>query len=526
MLEDFVSDVKDLLQPEQILAGKDEIAKQVENVTSYDVDVPLILYPESAEEVRHIVLAANRFKVGLQPYSTGKSWGLGSKLSTRGGLVLVDLHRMNKIIDVNEDFGYAIIEPGVTQRQLFTHLQENGSGYICDSTGSGAETSVLGNALDKGVGYNVERFKQLTNLEIILGDGRMFKTGFGHYEGCRAVHTFPDGIGPSYLRMFLQSNFGIVVRATVQLLPRPEKNCMFITVLKSKDHLGEAIGALKKLKQRNVVTSVTHYYEKLRVQNGLAPVLHQELEDQGVQLSREEVMAFLDRYTFGDGMIFSNIGGSKHHVRAARRALRALRPYGRTFYVTDGLISLGLSATKLVGWKKMHCFVKSCAGFYGMALGEPTDQTLMSLYWSTATELPDGWTNPDHTDIGMHFIVPTVPMDVKLVQEADAIVHEVNAHYKKVEASYAFGLVDDKTTQFSISTHFDRNDDEARDESYALAKELNQAFMKAGFHPNRLFVGFMDLAVDPDDVFWQVTRDIKSVLDPNGIIAPGHFNLA
>ncbi|MCG8547335.1 MAG: FAD-binding oxidoreductase, partial [Alphaproteobacteria bacterium] len=515
-----------LLKPEQVLADKDDIARQVENVTSYDVDVPLILYPETAEEVRQIVLAANRFQVSLQPYSTGKNWGLGSKLSSRGGLVLVDLHRMNRIIEVNEAFGYAIIEPGVTQHQLFRHLDDVGSDFFCDTTGSGQDTSILGNALDKGVGYNMERFKQLLNLEIVLGDGRIFKTGFGHYEGCKATHTFPEGVGPSYLRMFLQSNFGIVTRATVELRRRPEKNCMFLTYLKSEDHLGDAIGVLKGLKQQGLVNSVTHYYESLRLQDGLAPVLYHELKAQGVEANRDEVTAFLARYSFGAGMIFSNISGTTHQVKAARKGLRALRPYGTTIYVTDRLISLGLFATRLVGWKIMHAYVTSCADFYRMALGEPSDRPLTSLYWPTETELPEGWRNPDHTAIGMHFIIPTVPMSVDLVQEADSIVSEVNAHYDKVEASYAFGLVDENTTHFSISTHFDRSDEGAREESRALAKELNEEFIKAGFHPNRLFADFMDLVVDPDDVFWQVTRDIKKVLDPNGVIAPGHYNIA
>ncbi len=526
MLEDFLSDVRNLLKTNQILADKDEIARQVENVTSYEIDVPLIVYPESAEEVRQIVLIANRREVSLQPYSTGKSWGLGSKLSSRGGLILVDLHRMNKIIEVNEEFGYAIIEPGVTQFQLFNYLNETGSKFFSDTTGSAKDTSILGNALDKGVGYNMERFKQLLNLEVVLGDGRIFKTGFGHYENCKATYTFPDGIGPSYLRMFLQSNFGIVTRAAVELRRRPEKNCMFVTFLRNEEHLGDAIGILKELKQQGLVNSVTHYYESVRVQNGLAPVMHQDLKEQGIETSRDEIMRFLGRYSFGAGIIFSNIGGTRHQVRAAQKELRRLRPYGFTFYVTDRLISLGLSATRLVGWKKMHAYVKCNAGFYRMALGEPSDRPIMSLYWPIQTDLPEGWNNPDHTEVGMHFIIPTVPMDVKLVQQANSIVRNVNTHYKKVQASYAFGLVDDKTTHFSISTHFNRTDTVARDESRALAEELNQEFIKAGFHPNRLFPGFMDLVVDPDDIFWQITRDIKSIVDPNSVIAPGHYNIA
>ncbi|WP_444884788.1 FAD-binding oxidoreductase [Microbulbifer sp. PSTR4-B] len=525
MIRDFLLEIKKTFRADQVVSEQDEIAQHIENVTSYNVDVPLILYPESAEEVRQIVLNANKFKVCIQPFSTGKSWGFGSKLSTQGDLILVDLHRMNKIIEVNEEFGYAVIEPGVTQFQLFNYLNEAGSKYFSDTTGSAKDTSIVGNALDKGVGYNMERYKQLLNLEVVLGDGRIFKTGFGHYANCKATNTFPDGIGPSYLRIFLQSNFGVVTRATIELRRRPEKKCMFLTVLKDESYLGDAINALKGIKQLGLVNSITHYYENVRVKNGLAPVMYQDLKGQGVDIDRESLMGFLNRCSFGAGVIFSNISGTKYQIKAAKKELKRLSPWGITFYVTDRLINLGLYTSKLVGWKKMNSFIHCNAGFYRMALGEPSDRPIMSIYWPAQTELPEGWENPDHTDIGMHFILPTVPMNVEYVQQANSIVRKVNTHYSKAQASYAFGLVDDKTTHFSISTHFIRTDKVAREESRSLAKELNEEFIKAGFHPNRLFVDFMDLVVDPDDIFWQVTRDIKKVFDPNGVIAPGHYNL-
>ena len=526
MNEEFAFELSNIMQPHQILSNEKDIRRETRNVTSDSVEVPLILYPKSADEVQQVIVLANRFKVQLQPYSTGKNWGLGSKLPSGDGLVILDLHRMNRIIEVNEEFGYAIIEPGVTQFQLFEHLNATGSAFMSDTTGSGKDTSLLGNALDKGVGYNLLRYEQLLNLEVVLGNGKVFKTGFGHYEDCKATFVFPDGIGPSYLKMFLQSNFGVVTRAAIALKRRPERNCMFLTFLKNADHLGQAIGEIKTLKQQGLVRSTTHYYENVRAQNGLAPVMHQVLKAMGHAVDREQIMSFLDRWSFGHGVIFSNISGTRLQIAAAKKGLKALRPFGITVYVTDRLMRLGLAATRLLKMNKMHAYVKAGDGFYRMCLGEPSDRPLMSLYWPTQTDLPDDWNNPDQTNIGMNFIVPTVPMSPDLVQQATAIIRDVNKSYRSVQASYSFGLRDDKCCDFSVSTHFDRTEEDSAEESRSLAEELNRKFIENGFHPNRLHVSMMGLVVDPDDIFWQLTRDIKRIVDPHNTIAPGHYNIA
>src|SRR5258708_4909082 len=82
-------------------------------------------YLRNEDEVLQIVSLANAHQIPLYPFSTGKNWGLGSKLPVVDGCVLVDLSRMDRIVEVNEAFAYAIIEPGVTQAHLAAHLKEH-----------------------------------------------------------------------------------------------------------------------------------------------------------------------------------------------------------------------------------------------------------------------------------------------------------------------------------------------------------------------------------------------------------------
>ena len=67
---------------------------------------------------------ANRWKVAVYPISSGRNWGYGSRVPAADGCVLLDLGRMNQIVDFNEELGYVTVEPGVTQAQLLlgSHL--------------------------------------------------------------------------------------------------------------------------------------------------------------------------------------------------------------------------------------------------------------------------------------------------------------------------------------------------------------------------------------------------------------------
>ena len=72
-----------------------------------------------------------------------RSYYDGSACAVQEGQVIVDLSRMNRILEVNEDLAYAVIEPGVTQIQLFNYLKEKKLALWLDCTGSGPEASIV-----------------------------------------------------------------------------------------------------------------------------------------------------------------------------------------------------------------------------------------------------------------------------------------------------------------------------------------------------------------------------------------------
>src|SRR5690606_2848340 len=86
--------------------------------------------PTSTEQVQQIVRNANKYRIPLYTDSTGLNRWYGGWAPSLSGSVIVDLKRMNRIIEVNTREGYMIVEPGVSFIELDRHLVENKIDYV------------------------------------------------------------------------------------------------------------------------------------------------------------------------------------------------------------------------------------------------------------------------------------------------------------------------------------------------------------------------------------------------------------
>src|SRR6185312_9651654 len=90
-----------------------------------DHEAAATLAPASVEEVQAIVRIANEYKVPLWPVGRGKNFGYGGAAPAMRGNVILDLGRMNRILDVDEKFANCQLEPGVSYFDLYNHLKDN-----------------------------------------------------------------------------------------------------------------------------------------------------------------------------------------------------------------------------------------------------------------------------------------------------------------------------------------------------------------------------------------------------------------
>jgi FAD/FMN-containing dehydrogenase len=181
--------------------------------------------PETVEQIQQIVRVANRYSIPLYTISTGRNLAYGGSAPVYSGSVVLDLKRMNKILDVNEDQAYALVEPGVSYFDLYRHIREKGLKLWIDCPDPGWG-SLIGNALDHGAGRTPlpyrDHFGAHCGMEVVLANGEVVRTGMGALPTAETWQHFQYGVGPWVDGLFSQSNLGIVTKMGFWLLPEPE----------------------------------------------------------------------------------------------------------------------------------------------------------------------------------------------------------------------------------------------------------------------------------------------------------------
>ena len=128
-----------------------------------------------------------------------------------------------KKIEFDAELGTVLLEPGVGFYDLYDYIQRHNLPYWLSTPGN-SWGSVMGNALDRGVGYTPygEHTKNICGLEVVMPDGEVVRTGMGAFSGAPTWQAYQYGFGPSWDQMFVQSNFGIVTKMGMWLMPEPE----------------------------------------------------------------------------------------------------------------------------------------------------------------------------------------------------------------------------------------------------------------------------------------------------------------
>ncbi|CAG8942844.1 unnamed protein product [Penicillium salamii] len=227
--------------------------------------------PSTVEEVQDVVKIANKHQVCLWTVSRGKNLGYGGSSSVAQGCVILDLHRMNKIVEVNEEYGYAIVEPGVSFFDLYEEIQRRGL-HLWPSVPAIGWGSVLGNTMDRGFGYtpNGEHSQSQCGMEVVLPTGELLRTGMGAmkdnetfalYKGYvqkslwspNLSLPFNRGFGPTLDGLFYQSNLGVVTKIGIHITPAPEAYATLEVSVPKEADLVPLIGTLSDLMRRSII---------------------------------------------------------------------------------------------------------------------------------------------------------------------------------------------------------------------------------------------------------------------------------
>jgi len=207
-----------------------------------------VVQPASVDEIQAIVRVANERRVPLWISSQGRNNGYGGSSPRVKGSVVVNLRRMNRVLEINEELGYAVVEPGVRWFDLYEAIKSGGHRLMLSIADLGWG-SVIGNTLDHGVTYMPYGVDMSApcGMDVVLADGSLLRTGMGAMPDNRAWHLYKRGLGPTLDQLFMQSNFGIVTKMGVWLMPYPELYMPLWLRVWKDDDLGPVIDTLRTL---------------------------------------------------------------------------------------------------------------------------------------------------------------------------------------------------------------------------------------------------------------------------------------
>ncbi len=197
-----------------------------------------VAFPVDAEEIRQIVLLANRHRFPVVPRGAGSGFS-GGALPVRGGVVL-STERMDRILAIDGENLYAVVEPGVVTETLKEAARAVGLFYPPDP--ASLKFSTLGGNIAECAGgmcavkYGVTR-EYVLALEAVLGTGELVRTG---------VATFKGVVGYDLTRMLVGSEgtLGIITRATLRLVPLPESAETLLALFPGNREAAAAVNAI------------------------------------------------------------------------------------------------------------------------------------------------------------------------------------------------------------------------------------------------------------------------------------------
>ncbi|ASL42565.1 4-cresol dehydrogenase [hydroxylating] flavoprotein subunit [Burkholderia sp. AD24] len=452
------------------------------------------LLPANVDEIRAVLRIANEYRIPLWTVSTGRNFAYGGAAPRLSGSVVLDLQRLNRIVEVNETLAYALVEPGVSYFDLSAHLRDKGYRLWVDPPAAGWG-SVVGNTLERGFGYTDygDHAAMQCGMEVVLANGDVLRTGMGGIDIGTAWQLYRPGYGPSFDAMFMQSNYGIVTKLGVWLMPAPPAYLLGEIQFQHETDLDAIVEILRPLRLDDTIRNNAVIEGGLRRAAGLSS--RAPWYDGTGAMPERAVTAMLEKLHVGRWNLHFALYGTPELIDARYAIVQ--RAFAR-------VPQARLSATRYAG------DAQPVAGGDRNLAGIPAMSAFRMLDWRGGTGA--------HVDFA-----PVCPASGR-----DALRQYMMI--KTRAAEYGFDYYGGFTAGVRHLHHifaaiFDRDDAHQLEQAGALLRSLMSDARAAGYGQYRAHLAYMDFAAAQygfnDGALLRLSETIKDALDPNGILAPG-----
>lgn len=458
----------------------------------------LVVRPKAVEEISEIIKVANEEKIPIIPRGGGAGL-LDGVLPLKSGGIVLDMTRMDQILDFNENNLTVTVQCGITWAQLNTFLNEHGLYTGSLGPGSGMSAVVGGGLSHHSVGgggaakYGAVT-KQCVGLKVVLANGDVVTTGSGASKYIKEPFS-RWGLGPDLTSIFLgdQGIMGIKTEATLLVFPKPTYRSYRTFMIKRKAPIIVKDILLNYRKSGELGLYDAYWLPELSVAAGLGLIvqdftvfkLWENVNPKGKDIffytCEAESEKALEEYT----KKLNEIALSNKGVEMLGEELK------------DGNIAQW-HYEKNGHWQIYH-------GFWGAAGPGSIPQT--AEHHLPIHQIPQM----------MDTFLKWETENQELITKAGPAIHGLGS-----------ALLCDHTTVEMDSGLVVWNKPEYREVNEKLWKSNLEMIVRSGGMPYMAGMRFSRALIDTgafSDTFYNFMKAVKHALDPNGIISPGKFYL-
>ncbi len=253
------SDLKNIIKDkERIIFGNEIDKKYLTDGLNLDYgDADALVFAENTKEIAEVIKFANENSIPVTPRGAG-SCLTGATIPNKKGIIL-DLSKMNKILEIDEENLLVTVEPGVLLKEVQKYVEEKGLFYPPDP---GEKASTIGGNISTNAGgmravkYGVTR-DYVRELEVVTGNGELITVGSKTIKNS-------SGLDVKNLIIGSEGTLGVITKAVLKLIPKPKHT---VSILISFDSLEYGINSVSRIIKSSANPTAIEFMERNIVQN-------------------------------------------------------------------------------------------------------------------------------------------------------------------------------------------------------------------------------------------------------------------
>lgn len=260
MKNKLISDLKKNIPASNVLDTLEEryaYAQDATNIKAIKNLPDAVVFVENIDQVQTVVKLANKYKIPIICRGAGTNV-VGACVVEHGGIIL-NFSKMNKIINISPENMTATVEPGVVLGHFQSEVEKFGLFYPPDP--SNLAVSTIGGSIAQSSG-GAKSFKYGTtkdyviDLKVVMANGEILRTG---------ANTIKNATGYNLNTLFVGSEgtLGIVVEATLKLIPKPESKKVLMAYF---DSVKEAVLAVNSIIEQRIYPATIDFMDKNAIQ--------------------------------------------------------------------------------------------------------------------------------------------------------------------------------------------------------------------------------------------------------------------